>query len=353
MKEYSIHDVARAAHVSPTTVSRVFNNHAYVSKEVQDAVLKVAREMGYSPKQYRKRLHADAQGMLVGIVVADLRNPFFLDLIESAQAVLRDSGIGTVICNSNESSQQEIFNLDQLKHRVNGIIISPVSEMVDYNIEFLKDMNATGTPIILFDRDLKGVGVDGVFQENYSGTMDAMECFIANGHEHIAIITGPISAKPGLDRLNAYVEALRQHHLPLRQEYIAYGDFKQESGYQLCRQLLETYKDITAVFCANNLMALGAMLAILDMGLRIPQDVALISYGVLSKQGTFHGTPITALEQPIEQMGEECARMMLEKLNGGKKRNRTVRRITFEANLVLLGSEKLPNRAMAADGHQA
>lgn len=341
MKDCTIQDIADEASVSPTTVSRVFSKHSYVSEDTRKAVLDAAQRLGYEPKHYTHRAPAETCGALIGMVVADLHNPFFMSIYDSAQRVLNGSGNGLVVCDSKESPQQEIANLNALKNRVSGLIVSPVSETAEYNALFLKELNSSGTPVILLDRDLKNVGLDGVFQENYTGTFEAIECFISNGHRNIGIITGPNDSKPGHDRLNAYMDALRQHNLPLRQEYIAYGDFQQESGRQLAGHMLKSYPEITALFCSNNLMTLGALQAIHELGKSIPRDIAFISYGSLSHKDFYQDIAISALDQPVKLMGEECARLILDRLGSGKKRTRTVRRITCEPTLILSGTEKL------------
>ena len=169
-----------------------------------------------------------------------------------------------------------------------------------------------------------------------------MEALLRAGHTHIATIAGPISSKPGVERLNGYMDALSAHGIPARKEYIAYGDFKTESAYQLTSELLENCPEITALFCSNNMMAVGAIRAIYDKGMRIPQDIALIAPGSVHGIDMIYDVAITEVEQPIEQMGEEVAGMMIEKLLGGKKRGRAVRRITYEGRLVLRGSERYP-----------
>lgn len=341
-KECSIHDIAQEAKVSTATVSRVFSNYAYVSEKTRKLVMSIAQKRGYQPKVYQKHSTMSRGNALVGIVIADWHNPFFLDMIDCAERVLAENGINIILCNSNESSQKEIYNLSMLKHRINGLIISPVSEIVEYNVDFLRELNASGTPVILLDRDLKGIGLDGVFQDNYDGAVKAVEALIMNGHRHIATIAGPISSKPGLDRLNGYMEALRSNGLQIRQEYIGYGDFKTESGYHLMEKLIKSCPSITAVFCANNMMAIGALQAIHSAGMTVPQDISFISYGTLRHYDIFNELSVTELVQPIELMGEEAAQMMLEKLNGKKIKRKNVRRVTFEGRLVSKGSELYP-----------
>lgn len=341
-KQCSIRDIAQAANVSPATVSRVFAESGYVSRETKEQVLAVARERGYTPKHYQRRTAQNRGELLVGIVVADLHNPFFQKMIDAAEQVFSKHGVNVVICNSDESAQKEIRNLNMLRNRVDGIIISPVSETAEYNRDFLHNLNSSGTPVVLFDRDLKGAGVDGVFQDNYAAAIECVETFIRLGHKHIATISGPISSKPGLDRLNGYMDALRTNGLPIRQEYIGYGDFKAESGYHLAQHLLSTQPNITALYCANNLMSIGALQAIADCGRRVPDDLAFICNGTLAIYDSFHGSSLTEYVEPIELMGEEAAMMMLEKLSGGKKRSRAARRISYEGYLKLRGSEVYP-----------
>ncbi|MBR4081956.1 MAG: LacI family DNA-binding transcriptional regulator [Clostridia bacterium] len=344
-KQCSIRDIAQAANVSPATVSRVFAESGYVSQETKELVLAVAQERGYTPKHYQRRTAQNRGELLVGIVVADLHNPFFQKIIDAAEQVFAKHGVNIVICNSDESAQKEIRNLSMLRNRVDGVIISPVSEVAEYNRDFLHDLNTSGTPVVLIDRDLKGVGVDGVFQDNYSAAIECVETFIRLGHKHIATISGPISSKPGLDRLNGYMDALRTNGLPIRQEYIGYGDFKLESGYQLAKHLLSTQKEITALYCANNFMAIGALQAITESGRHMPDDLAFICNGsldVYGARGAFSASGLSEYVEPIELMGEEAAMMMLEKLNGGKKRSRAARRISYEGYLKLRGSEVYP-----------
>lgn len=342
-RKFSIRDIAQEAKVSSATVSRVFAGSAHVSAETQALVLKIAQEHGYEPKVYQKRQHHVSADRLVGIVAADLRNPFFLDTIGYMEAVLAEQGIDTVICNSNESTQKEIRILSMLKGKVDGIIISPISENAEYNVDFLRDLNATGTPIVLIDRDLKGVGLDGVFQDDYNVSLECVDALIQAGHKNIAIIAGPISSKPGLERLNGYMDSLKAHNIPTRKEYIAYGDFKADSAYHLTLELLEHHPEITAIFCCNNMMAIGAIRAIYGKGMCIPQDIALIAPGSVDALDLVHSLNISEINQPIEQMAEEAAGMMIEKLSGNHKRTRAVRRITYEGRLILRGSEAYPS----------
>ena len=340
--DFSIKDIAKEANVSSATVSRVFAGNSYVSAQTRELVLQIAQAHGYEPRTYQKRHHDQKNGQTVGIVVADLHNPFFLNMISCIENALSSKGIECVICNSNESSQKEIRILNMLKKQVDGIIISPISENAEYNIEFMKELNAAGTPIVLIDRDLKGVGLDGVFQDNYNISVECVEALIRAGHKNIATIAGPISSKPGIERLNGYMDALSTHGIPVKKEYIAYGDFKAESGYSLASEMIDHHPEVTAIYCCNNLMTFGAIQAIYAKGLLIPDDIAIISSDSVHTIDIAHGVAISSISQPVEQMGEEAATMIIEKLSVRRKQAKAIRRITYEGHLKLCGSELYP-----------
>ena len=338
----SIVDIARLAGVSPTTVSRVFSENAYVRPETRAHVLRIAKENNYQPRVYKKSVRVAANNTVVGIVVPDIENPFFLQIIRAISEVFDQHDIEILICDTNEEPNKEIRNLSLLeKLSVNGIIIAPTSENAEYNGAFVKEMHAKGTPIVVLDRDVKGIGLSGVFQNSYDASYTAILKLIENGHRHIAIIGGPLTSKPGLDRMLGYMDALKQHDIPVRQEYILYGDFKSQSGYALTKQILRERPEVTAVFAANNLMSIGALQAIFEKGLCIPQDIAFIAYGSL-QPFHIHQTAITEVSEPTELMGYECAHLMLEKMSTSRKVQRAVKRVNFDTNFLLRGSEVYP-----------
>ena len=351
-KAPSIIDIAKLAGVSATTVSRVFHGEGYVNRETREAVLRVVRENSYKPRPYRKRIPVAAHDALVGIVVPDIENAFFQQIIRAMIDVFDQHGIETVICDINEDPAKEIRSLSLLRQlNINGIIIAPASENAEYNCDFLKELHEKGTPVIMLDRDVKGIGLSGVFQNSYDGAFNAVNMLIQRGHERIAIVGGPITSKPGLDRMVGYMDALKAHGIAVRQEYILYGDFKVKSGYNLTQQLLEQHPKVTAVFSANNLMSVGALRAIRDRGMNIPDDIAFLSYGSLDPYDLNPSSNISELVEPTELMGYESAHLMLEKLSARKKKDfHIAKRVSFDTTLVLRGSEAFPvNRRKAFD----
>lgn len=350
-KNLSITEIARLADVSPTTVSRVFRGDGYVKEDTRTHVLRIAQEHNYKPRPYKKRASPTAHGAIVGIVVPDIENPFFQQIIRAIIAVLEQHDIETVICDTNEDPNREIRSLNLLKQlNINGIIIAPASENAEYNCAFLKELHEKGTPVIMLDRDVKGIGLSGVFQNSYDGAYTAVDTLLRHGHQRIAIVAGPITSKPGLDRMVGYMDALKARDITVRQEYILYGDFKTESGYALTKQLLQEHPKVTAVFSSNNLMSIGALQAIRESGLSIPEDIAFISYGSLTPFHIHPNGTISELSEPTELMGHECAHLMLEKMSTSRRKDfHIAKRVSFDTTLYLNGSEVYPKNRMPAE----
>jgi len=341
----SLSTIASLAGVSTATVSRVFSGRSYVDPETRQKILRIAQEQGFTPRSYKKRETTGTHDRFVGIVVADLTNVFFQEIIATITAILSQNGIRVLLYDSAESVQKELQALNLLQQlQMDGIFISPVSESAQNNAEYLKALHREGLPIILIDRDVKGIGFDGVFQDNYTAAVSVVNMLAENKHKHIAHISGPITAKPGLDRLNGYIDALNRLGLPVRQEYICYGDFHMKSGYNLTASLITKYPEITAIYCSNNLMTVGCIRAIYEAGLRIPEDISVISTGSLNQFDLFGNSNITEVLLPTSFMGEECANMMLARLEQRRSKQKPgpVKRISFDCTISLKGSETFP-----------
>ena len=333
----NIGDIAREAGVSTATVSRVFSNKGFVSRQARQAVLDAARRFDYAPKPYRRKVPSEF-GSIVGVVMPDLCNRYFMEVIQGVESVLREHNAEVHICNTDEQAAREIQSLSLLKRiGVAGVIIAPVSNAEEYNVEFLNNMQRGGIPIVLLDRDIPGNKLDGVFMENYRAAYASIETFIHNGHTHIAIITGPDTSSSAEARLHGYMDALRAHGLPLRQEYILHGDFKTELAYTLTKRLFEEGTPVTAVFACNSSMSRGCMLALAESGRVIGRDVSFISCGRLEGMGE----RISSVLYPTQAIGAECANILLDRIahRGGQRTAK--RRVVFDMQLMLRGSESL------------
>ena len=193
----SIQTIAELAGVSTATVSRVFHGDSYVKEETRRLIERIAEENGYKPRGYNKRQTARSDDMLIGVAVADITNPFFTTIIRHIIDFFEQHDIECILCDLNENPNREIRYLSMLKQKnISGIIISPTSESAEYNAAFLKELYASGLPIILLDRDIKGIGLNGVFQNNQDGAYVAVDTLIREGHQKIAFIAGPMVFLP-------------------------------------------------------------------------------------------------------------------------------------------------------------
>ena len=344
----TIKDVAQLAGVSTATVSRALSGGGYVSPETREQILRIAQEQDFQIRKYKKRSHsAKLFGHTIGVVVPDINNSYFSEVILGIEEVADRKGMQTIICNSNENPGKEARILDAMAELgVQGIIIAPVSGSAEYNTDFLTTLNKNGTPVVLLDRDLRGSHLDGVFMDNYNGAYQSIQTLIRNGHRNIAFICGPMTSTSAVDRFNAYVAAMRDNDLPLREEYILYGDFKADSAYALTRKLLEKDRQVTAIFSCNRKMSSGSLLALAEAGLTVGRDIAFISCGKVE----YNNMNISYVDYATGDIGRECASILVEKILGGRKQSAGPRkRTTFDMQLVLRGSEQYPSALANAE----
>lgn len=341
----TISEIARRAGVSTATVSRVFSNKGYVKQATRDEVLELARELNYTPKPYKTKPVCSEFSNIIGVVIPDICNTYYMEVIHGIESVVDPQGIEVLIANTDEDPNKEIRSLTMFRQsRIGGLIAVPVSDAVEYNTAFLVEMNSSDIPVVLLDRDLRASNMDGVFMNNFDSAYQSTQAFIKNGHRDIAIICGPTTSTSGLDRLNGYLEALKAHHIPIREEYILYGDFMQSCAYELTKKLVDKQKAVTAIFASNSRMSMGCLLALAEKHLAIPDDMAFIACGKLD----ILNNSISSVIYPTMSIGAECARILLEKMQSGKRQRSTPKkRITFDMELVLRGSEAFPKNRKA------
>ncbi|SHE42258.1 LacI family DNA-binding transcriptional regulator [Clostridium fallax] len=334
----TINDIAKMAGVSLATVSRVLNNSGYVKDETRKKVLAVIKELNYTPSAIARSLSKN-QTSTIGVIVPDIANPFFGEVIRGISEVADNTNLNIILCDSNESIKKELKSIKALREqRIRGLIISPTSADNDVNSEYLKTLNSLGIPVILVDGQLKYSNFSGIFVDNIKGSYDAVEALIKEGHKKIAIITGRMSSKPAKDRLLGYEKALIMNNIPLDPQYIFYGDYRQESGYNLTKEILSLKEKPTAIFVSNNLMTLGCINALFESNYKIPDDMSLISFDRIDLLNIL-GLKISHINGPSIELGRIGMNLLLDSLQ--KPEDLELKKITLTPELVLLGSEKL------------
>jgi LacI family transcriptional regulator len=334
----NIRDIARAAKVSSTTVSRVLNDSGYVKEETKSAVLKAIKELNYTPSAVARSLSKNETNT-IGVIVPDIENPFFGEVIKGISSLADEKNLNIILCDTNENVSKEIKSLNMLKEqRILGIIVTPTNDTNEASNEHLSVLENMGIPIVLVDRDVKHSNFDGVFIDNIRAAYEATSVLIKEGHRKIAIITGPNSSKPGRDRLTGYKKALRMNDIKLNERYLFYGDFKLDSGYKCTQEILKMEDRPTAILVCNNMMNLGSIKAIYENKLSIPKDMAIIGFDEVQMLDVV-GLNISVVSRPTTEMGKTAMELLLKKLD--KKEGTSTVRITLLSKLLLKGSEKL------------
>lgn len=334
----TIKDIAAKAGVSSATVSRVINDSGPVSEETRKLVLDIIEELNYIPNAVARSLSKNETN-IIGVVVPDINNPFFGEVIKGITLVAEKNDLNIILCNTNENVDTEKKYLQMLKgQRIKGIIITPTSDKNEFNSEYLSLLESMGIPIVLIDRDVKYSNFDGVFLDNVQGAFDGVQAFIKEGHKDIAIIAGPKTSKPGRDRYRGYKKAMAIYKIPIKEEYVFFGDFKLNSGYEITKQIINMENPPTAIFTCNNMMTLGCIKALRENSINIPRDMAIIGFDEIETLNVL-GIPISVISRPTFEMGSIAADMLIEKLNKSTKQDRT-NRLTLMPKLLLKGSEK-------------
>ncbi|WP_119066298.1 LacI family DNA-binding transcriptional regulator [Aggregatilinea lenta] len=305
----TLNDVAERAHVSRATVSRVLNNNPNVTDELRLRVLEAIQVLGYRPNQAARRLRGSTSDVL-GLIISDIENPFFISVVRGVEDAAYQQQMSVVLCNSDENpAKQNMYLRVMQAESVAGLIVSPTH--VDERAA-LAELSAGGMPIVLLDRTTKSISADAVLIDNVGGALAAVKHLIDLGYTRIATIAGSSQLTTGYERLEGYRSALDAVGMTFERGLVRTGDFKIESGYRLMRELLATPTPPDAVFVANNLMTLGSLRAAHELGVRIPDDVALIGFDDMPWSGELC-PPLTAVAQPTYELGQEAVRLLLRR----------------------------------------
>ena len=338
MRPITLHDLARHCNVSTATVSAVVNGAEWVSETTRARVQHAIDEMGYHPNQLARGLKRQ-QGHAVGVIVSDLTNPFFTQIVRSLSHSLRATGRTISLCDSDHRHDVGEANLRMLlEQQVIGLVVIGDSVPEPALRTFVRKRSRV--PIIAIERDYHLPQVSCLLVDSEQGGYAATYHLAARGHDRIAMISGP-SVGEGSEtfgraqRLAGYQRALLELGRPCMQEYIVEGNFRYDSGRDAMQRLLALAVRPDAVFAANDQMALGAMSAVREAGLRVPDDVALIGFDNVPMTQLI-SPPLTTMAMPMAELGEAAAKLLDTQLLAGRDHH-PVRR-TFAAELVARAS---------------
>jgi LacI family transcriptional regulator len=307
----TISDVAKRAGVSTMTVSRVINNSGYTSQETQERVIKAIGELGFVPNALARSLRFK-QTKTIALVLTDITNPFFTTLARGVEDAASENGFTVMFSNTDESEAEEAEHLTTLlQKQVDGVLLVPAGSSNE-SIVYLQERN---TPVVVLDRRVPGVLVDTVRCDSTPGAYEITRHLLDLGHRRIAMLSGPLGISTSADRAAGYQKAMEEAGIAIDPCWLHYGSFTQSSGYELARAILTLQPRPTAIFAGNNFIAIGAYTALREAGLRIPDDISLVTFDDLPSQLVLEPF-LTTVDQPAYEMGYQATQLLLAHLGG-------------------------------------
>jgi LacI family transcriptional regulator, galactose operon repressor len=333
----TITDVAARAGVHPSTVSRVLNSHvdSTIRPETRQRVLRAAEQLGYRASPLARSLRLQ-RTLTLGMLVPDITNPFFSSIIKGAEDAARDRGYTLILGNSEDEPEREETYLRVLRERqVDGLLIAS-SQMADETIAGLRD---DGFPFVLLNRGARFPGDLVVVVDNLAASIEVVDHLAALGHRRIGHIAGPQNTTTGMDRLDGYREAVRALGLADDPELVAYAaGFSVASGRRALAAMLAGPARPTAVFAANDLIAIGMLQHLRQVGVRVPGDLSIVGFNDIPLAGLLEPA-LTTVRVPQLEMGAVATHLLIDRLE-----DRPIHdvRVTLPTALVVRSSTAAP-----------
>jgi len=308
----TIKDVARLAGVSTATVSATINDTAYVSPALRERVERAIETLNYAPDRVARSLKRGRTN-LVGLIVADITNPFFTALVQAAERRLEAAGYAVLLTDTDQQPERDLLYLDLMKaQRVDGVILAP-----SVSTQGPALARRAGMPLVLVDREVPGLAADVVALDNERAARLAVAAILAAGHRRVGAIAGPRALTNAEARYRGYRACLEEAGLPVDPAIVAHCDFREDEARAAAHRVLDTATRPTALFVANNLMLLGTMQALADRRLACPADISVVSIDDFPWADAFHPRP-TVVRQPVAAIAEDAADLLLDRLAGAR-----------------------------------
>ena len=333
----TIADVAAAAGVHPSTVSRVLSDGGSTSIAAATArrVRLAAERLGYRPSALARSLRL-RRTLTLGMLVPDITNPFFSPIIKGAEDAARERGYNLILCNTEDLPEREASYLAVLRERqVDGLLIAS-SRMADATITGLR---RDRFPFVLLNRSARGAEDLAVLVDNKAAAEAVVAYLAALGHRRVAHIAGPRTTTTGAERWAGFIAAARAHGLATDRNLLIEAEaFSDAAGYRSARELFARGNVPTAIFAANDLIAIGALVAVREAGLRVPRDVSIVGFNDIPLAGLLEPA-LTTVRVPQLEMGRRAAELLVGRLEG---RQRGPCRVILPTTLVIRASSTGP-----------
>lgn len=312
-KKPTLKTISNEIGVSVGTVSRILNGKAKefrISDETVKLVLNYASEIGYTPNLLARGLR-DSKTYTIGLMIPDIANPFFSMMAKNIEKAASEANYSILLVDAEENIEKEKQQLlNMLNRKVDGIIVAPVGT----NFDHFKSSDKQNTPIVFVDRYSNNLNIPYITSNNFKGAYDATKLLINNGHNNIALIKGHESIEPVIERRKGYEKALQESGIKADKKFIKGSEFSIENGYKHALNLLTSSKKPTAIFAMSNLIGLGVLQAVRELGLSIPQNVSLIIFDD-QPYVSYLNPPITTVKQNSKEIGQLAIDYLLKSID--------------------------------------
>jgi LacI family transcriptional regulator len=305
----TIQEVAQRAGVAPITVSRVINNNSYVSQQTRQRVEAAIAELQYVPNMLASSLRSNRTNTLA-LILSDISNPFWTTVARGAEDAASQQGFNVIFCNTdeNEAKQEEYLSV-LLRKRVDGFLFVP-AQSHPYSIEKIQKQKV---PVVVMDRQIPGANVDIVRGDSEGGAYQLTRYLISLGHRRIAVLSGPQDLSVSVDRVRGVRRALSEAEIPVDERFTSYGKFTFESGWERATELLTYTPQSTAIVAGNNFISIGALKALREQDVRVPEDISLASIDDLLPP-MFIDPFFTVVAQPAYEIGRQATELLLRRI---------------------------------------
>lgn len=321
----TLHDVARLAGVSASTVSRVIRRAPHVRPAVEERVLLSAAELGYRPNEQARSLKIDRSRM-IGLVITEIANPFYAQCAKGVAAVVRERGYTLVLCSSDGDAAVERASVDSLaRRRVEGLLLISTAE----DHAYLRTRPMMDVPIVALDRPIADLAIDTVLVENRAGAYEATKHLIWHGHRRVACVGVNLNNHTSVERHEGYRAAMREMDYA---EIAVYRDTEASAIDLRVRNLLSQPHPPTAIFSTNNVVTVSLLHAFTRAGVHVPDDVALIGFDDF-EVATMVRPQLTVVRQPVEELGRGATELLFARIDGSPQAG--VQRVVLPTELVI------------------
>jgi len=339
MKKVTILDIAKELNITFSTVARALNDHPAISKTTKEAVKATAERLGYRKNKIASSLRS-GKSNIIGVLIPSLDVSFFSSVVHGIESIMNQNGYSILLYQSQESYKKEDRGIETLLNsRVDGIIASVAINRSDSAV--FQDIISRNIPLTFFDRALDDIAAPSVTIDDYKGGYMATEHLIQAGYKQIVHITETRNIRIFKERLRGYIDALKAHQIPIKEELILRGNLSLEFGKACVRELTQRNISFDAIFTLEDFTAMGVIQQLKAQQVRIPDEVGVIGFAN-EAFGSLVTPTLSTIDQQTNRMGEETARLFLNMLKEGNFYKNAPKRIKLEPILIIRETSRGP-----------